>query len=224
MVIARRQKGKGNRILRNRRKRLRLKLVRLLVLTLLLSLAACGGSSDQAGPTEEAAATKPPPPPEPAQEDQAGESPDSDASTEPETGDNQQSASTDNAIAGTPTSTGAEPVPGASGGPLATAEASGLPINPDPIVPGEEYIILGTIINVAMIPVDAPQFLIEGDNGVRYRVDAQAVADIFVEDGTQLLPHQFRPGLRVMATASLPADATATDVARTTNLVILLDE
>jgi hypothetical protein len=107
---------------------------------------------------------------------------------------------------------------------LATAEASGLAINPDPVVAGEAYIILGTIINVAMIPVDAPQFLIDGDNGVRYRVNAQAVADIFVEDGTQLQPHQFRPGLRVMATAMLPADATATDVAQTTDLVILLDE
>lgn len=201
------------------------KAAKLLILLLLLSLAACGGGGSQAAPNEQVAATPAPPAStEPPQVDEAVASPTAQLSDEAASGDGQDSEAADSSGALTPTSPGDQAEAGAAGGPLATAQASGLPINPDPVVPGEAYIILGTVINVAMIPADAPQFLIEGDNGVRYRVNAQPVANIFVEDGSQLLPYQFSPGLRVMATALLPADATATDVAQTTDLVILLDE
>lgn len=101
---------------------------------------------------------------------------------------------------------------------------AGLPVNPDPIVPGEPFIVEGVVVNASMIPADAPQFLIEGDNGVRFRLDSQPADEIFTTSGGQLLPHQFGPGIRVRATALLPADATAADVATTGDLVVIQEE
>jgi hypothetical protein len=72
--------------------------------------------------------------------------------------------------------------------------------------------------------VETPQFLIEGDNGVRFRLDSQPADEIFTTAGGQLLPHQFGPGVRVRATALLPADATAADVAITADLVVIQEE
>ena len=104
------------------------------------------------------------------------------------------------------------------------ANPAGLPVNPDPIVPGQPFIVEGVVVNASMIPVETPQFLIEGDNGVRFRLDSQPADEIFTTAGGQLLPHQFGPGVRVRATALLPADATAADVAITADLVVIQEE
>ena len=108
--------------------------------------------------------------------------------------------------------------------PVGDSNPGGLPVNPDPILKGEPFIVEGTIVNASLIPVDKPQFLIEAPNGLKYRVDTQPVDQIFVEDGTQLKAFEIRPGLLVRATVFLPADATAADVLSTTDLVILLSE
>ena len=108
--------------------------------------------------------------------------------------------------------------------PAGDSNPGGLPVNPDPILKGEPFIVEGIIVNASLIPVDKPQFLIEAPNGLKYRVDTQPVDQIFVEDGTQLKAFEIRPGLFVRATVFLPADATAADVLSTTDLVILLSE
>jgi hypothetical protein len=55
-------------------------------------------------------------------------------------------------------------------------------------------------------------------------MDSQGLQDIYIEDGTQLKPHEFRQGMWAQATATLAADAGASDIYFTDDLVILLYE
>ena len=109
-------------------------------------------------------------------------------------------------------------------------EATGLPFNP-PIdaVPDSEFIIEGEISAVTLIPQDKPLFKIvpsNVDGDLAFQVNAQPVADIFVEDGTQLKPHEIQAGLRARATLHR-ADAGGLGgqfVFSSDDLMLLLDE
>lgn len=195
----------------------------------LLFLAACGGNTgppageNEAAPPEETVAEPAAPTAAEPSVDDSGDDAEADAA---DVGANDGEPATEEAGA----DAGAYPAggeenddPEADASPI-DSNPAGLPVNPEPVVPGEPFIVEGVIVNASMIPVDSPQFLIEGDNGVRYRLDSQPADEIFTNQGGQLLPHQYGPGVRVRATALLPADATAADVAVTEDLIVILEE
>ncbi len=101
---------------------------------------------------------------------------------------------------------------------------TGLEINPENVNPGDTFIIRGTIISMNLTPTTSPEFLIEAPSGQRYRIRSQPLDEIFFEDGSQIKPHEYRQGMKAMATATLAADATITDLPVTNDLTLLLDE
>lgn len=85
--------------------------------------------------------------------------------------------------------------------------------------------ILGPVGAVNAIPQDKPTFTVRIPGGASYTVHAQPISEIFAEDGSQLLPHEFRSGLRIKATVEFNSNvAGGTPGFVTDNLVILLEE
>lgn len=75
------------------------------------------------------------------------------------------------------------------------------------------------------IPQDKPTFTIRIPGGASYTIHAQPITEIFVEDGSQLLPHEFRSGLLIKATVQFESNvAGGTPGFVTDNLVIMLAE
>lgn len=98
---------------------------------------------------------------------------------------------------------------------------TGLEINPAVTAPGVDYIIRGTLSSYNLIPQESPEFLIDGPNGVRYRIRTQPVPEIFVTDGSQIALHEYTRGIPVQATARLTESSRATSIMESTNLVLL---
>ena len=98
---------------------------------------------------------------------------------------------------------------------------TGLEINPPQPIPGVDYIVRGNLVSFNLTPQDSPEFLVESPDGVRYRIQSQPVPDIFLDDGTQLKPHEYQRGMMAQATARLQESATATSVMLSENLTLL---
>ncbi len=100
---------------------------------------------------------------------------------------------------------------------------TGLEINPVQIAPGIDYIIRGRLISFNLTPQDSPEFLIETPDGARFRIKSQPAPDIYFDDGTQLLPHEYRRGILAQATAQLEESARATSVMLSPNFTLLVE-
>jgi type IV secretory pathway VirB10-like protein len=194
----------------------------LIMLIMLLALAACGGGETvEEAPASEPAAVEQTdttseemPAEEPAAEQPAAEEP---AAEEPAA----EEPAAEEPAAEEP----AAEEPAAGGLQFEGVDPeTGLVINPTEVAPGETFIVRGKIISMNLTPQTSPEFLIQAPNGTRYRMDSQGLQDIYIEDGTQLKPHEFRQGMWAQATATLAADAGASDIYFTDDLVILLYE
>jgi hypothetical protein len=78
-------------------------------------------------------------------------------------------------------------------------EATGLELNPA-VVPVGEFVVLGTITAVNLIPQDAPLIKVVTTSGQNYQILTQPVAQIMYEDGTAVQPLDIKNGLRIRAT------------------------
>lgn len=105
-----------------------------------------------------------------------------------------------------------------------TDPETGLLINPDSVRPGDTFIVRGEIISMNLTPITAPEFLILSPDGLRFRLRSQSLNDTFYEDGEQLQPFQYRNGMLAQATATLAANATSSDIATSTDLVLVKSE
>lgn len=105
-----------------------------------------------------------------------------------------------------------------------TDPETGLAINPEVYAAGEEFIVRGRILSMTLTPTTAPEFLIEAPSGRRYRMRSQDLAQTFFDDGTQIRPHEYRQGMLVQATVAFPPGAGPTDILRSENLTLLHEE
>ncbi len=99
---------------------------------------------------------------------------------------------------------------------------TGLEINPEPIPFGVEFIARGEVISMNLTPQTEPEFVIRGPNGIIYRIATQALSDIYLLDGSQLQPFEYRQGMEAMATVLMAADASLSDVLSSGNFVIIV--
>ncbi len=97
---------------------------------------------------------------------------------------------------------------------------TGMEINPPTILKGTEFIVRGKITSMNLTPQTKPEFLIESPDGVRYRVQSQGLADIYLVDGSQLKPFEYKQGMFVQATVFQEANAGATNVVQSSDLII----
>lgn len=207
----------------------------IFVLFSVILLAACGGSSEPAvqegttGTTNDTAEVARESSDEPAQTsgeeseesnivagESVDESPDESATQESDatatdSGDGEGSDEVAGAtVAGRPAS-GTDP-------------ETGMNINPDTFGPGDEFVVRGTIISMNLTPTVSPEFLIEAPSGRKYRIRSQDLAETYLDDGTQLRPHEYRQGMLAQATASLASDAGPADILLSENLILLREE
>ena len=98
---------------------------------------------------------------------------------------------------------------------------TGLEINPDPIPYGTDFIVRGEVIQMNLTPQTEPEFVIRAANGLTYRIATQGLADVFLLDGGQLKPFEYKNGMEAMATAFLPPDASLSDVLTSSDFVII---
>ena len=109
--------------------------------------------------------------------------------------------------------------------PLTGTDAdTGLEINPDVVNPGDTFIARGIVISMNLTPVTEPEFLIQAPSGTKYRMRTQALEDMFFDDGSQWQAYEFRQGVGALATVSLDASASLSDVATTEDLVLIMIE
>lgn len=78
-------------------------------------------------------------------------------------------------------------------------EATGLPLNPV-TVPKGQFVVLGTITDVTLIPQDAPLIKIVAENGETYQILAQPVGEIMDNEGTAVPALEIKKGTLVRAT------------------------
>ncbi len=78
-------------------------------------------------------------------------------------------------------------------------EATGLELNPV-VVPAGEFVVLGRITAVNLIPQNAPLIKIAAENGQNYQILAQPVPQIRYEDGTAVPPLEIKNGRQIRAT------------------------
>lgn len=200
----------------------------LIVLTLSLVLAACGGGSATA-PAEPAAeageAVE-----EAVQEVEAAAEEVVEMAAEEPAEEAAEAPTVEAPAVEEPVVEEAAPSDEASGDSIAGLPASGidpetgLEINPAQVQPGIDYIVRGELVNFSLIPTDSPEFLVESPAGVRYRIQSQALEEIAYTDGSVLEPHQYKRGMPAQATARLMESATATSIMLSSDLVLLLTE
>lgn len=111
-----------------------------------------------------------------------------------------------------------------------TAEAeidpeTGLLINPNPAPQEGEFIVIGPLSAVNVIPQDKPLFTVKIPGGASYTINSQPVPDIYSEDGSQMAPHLIRAGMQVRATVRFDPERTGGSSGFVTeDLTILLEE
>jgi hypothetical protein len=187
--------------------------VSLLILTLIVALAACGGGAPAETTIENQA---------PAESETVVEAtPIADTSEEaagPTTDAGAESAATEVA-APAEAQSGGDTVAGlpASG----TDPDTGLEINPPGVVPGVAFIVRGEIVNANLTPQDSPGFVILSPSGTRYRIRSQHVNDITFEDGEKPALHEFKRGVLIQATVQQAEDAGETITVQSSDLMLL---
>lgn len=82
----------------------------------------------------------------------------------------------------------------------ATDPQTGLPLNPDAILVDTDFVVTGEVININSVPQDAPLFKVRAANGRTFQILAQPLADIYLDDGSQLALHEYTTGLQIRAT------------------------
>ena len=111
-----------------------------------------------------------------------------------------------------------------------TAEAeidaeTGLLINPNPAPQEGEFIVIGPLSAVNVIPQDKPLFTVKIPGGASYTINSQPVPDIYAEDGSQMAPHLIRAGMQVRATVRIDPEREGVSSGFVTDdLTIMLDE
>jgi hypothetical protein len=204
--------------------------------TVILLLAACGGSPEPAvqegaaDTTDDAAEVAGEGSDElaPASSDERvnEDTDESDAGAGASVDESSDESATQEAGASTTDTSDAE----AAGDMIASRPASGtdpetgIEINPDTFGPGDEFIVRGTIISMNLTPTVSPEFLIEAPSGRKYRIRSQDLAETYFDDGAQLRPHEYRQGILAEATVSLPSDAGPADILLTDDLTLLREE
>lgn len=98
---------------------------------------------------------------------------------------------------------------------------TGLEINPDPIPFGVEFIARGEVIGMNLTPQNKPEFVIRSPAGQTYRIATQGLDQIFLLDGSQLKPFEYKLKMEAMATAYFPPDASLSDVLTSPDFMII---
>lgn len=101
---------------------------------------------------------------------------------------------------------------------------TGLEINPDTVQPGDTFIARGIVISMNLTPITEPEFLIQAPSGSKYRIRTQPLTDIYFIDGSQWQAFEFRQGVGAIATITLDASASASDVATSDDVVLVMME
>lgn len=78
-------------------------------------------------------------------------------------------------------------------------EETGLQLNPS-LPPDGEFVVMGTITAVNLVPQDAPLIKVVAENGQTYQILAQPVSQITTVDGTAVTPLDIKNGRLVRAT------------------------
>lgn len=199
-----------------------------LLLIGMLILAACGGGAAAPAPEPaveqvQAAAEDAAPvvEDEPAEEESA----DSEAVEEVEEAAEDTSAESGEAET-TEESVEEAPVENGIGGRPVTGfdAATGLEINPIDIVPGVDFIVIGSLISFNLTPQESPEFMLQSPDGTRYRIQSQPVPEIFAEDGSQLAPHEYKRGMFATATVRLDESGGVTSVVLSDDFMLLSGE
>ena len=197
--------------------------------TVILLLAACGGSPEptvQEGAAEVAGERSDEPAPASSDEGASEDTDESAAGASASTDESSDESAVQEAGAGATDTSDAE----AAGDMIASRPASGTDpetgkeINPDTFGPGDEFIVRGTIISMNLTPTVTPEFLIEAPSGRKYRIRSQDLAETYFDDGAQLRPHEYRQGILAEATVSLPSDAGPADILLSEDLTLLREE
>lgn len=194
------------------------RLVSVLLMFLVLSLAGCGGATVE--PEVEATiapAADPTTEPTVAVEEAV-------ATPEPETEAEPGEAATEPAGEDTDTEIESEVAAGIAIDQLVmsgTDPETGLPVNPDSYFAGDQFVIRGAIISMNLTPQTSPEFVIEAPSGQRYRFLAQSLADVYFRDGSQIRAHEYRQGMYGEATVELAPDAGPADILTSGNLSLI---
>ncbi len=98
---------------------------------------------------------------------------------------------------------------------------TGLTINPPSISPGESILIRGEIISMNLTPTTSPEFLIQLEDGTKYRFRSQDLADTYFLDGSQIKAFEYKIGMLGQAVITLASDAGPSDLATTENLTLI---
>ena len=102
-------------------------------------------------------------------------------------------------------------------------DETGLELNPA-VIPAGEFVVIGEITSVNLIPQDAPLIKIATEDGQSYQILAQPVPQIMYEDGTAVPALDIKNGLQIRATVQQndTGGLGGEPVFSSTNLTILL--
>ena len=208
----------------------------VVLLSLGLLLMACGGSSGETEPApaenttseetapveeaeepmeeaeveEEVAETEEEPMEEEAPAEEAAEEPMEEASDEAE----EEPMEEEEAAEAPASGFGDLPLSG-------TDPDTGLEINPPVVNPGDSALIRGEIISMNLTPTTSPEFLIQLEDGTKFRFRSQDLEDTYFLDGSQLKAFEYKIGMLGQAVITLAADAGPSDLATSENLTLI---
>lgn len=208
----------------------------LVLLSLGLLFVACGGSSGETEPasvdnesTQETTSTEETEE-EPIAEEVSSEEEEAtneseemeeEASSEEEATDESEEMEEESAEEAS-TEEEAAPASGYGDLPLSgTDPDTGLTINPASISPGESILIRGEIISMNLTPTTSPEFLIQLEDGTKYRFRSQDLAETYFLDGSQIKAFEYRIGMLGQAVITLASDAGPSDLATSENLTLI---
>lgn len=94
--------------------------------------------------------------------------------------------------------------------PVEIDEATGLPLNPDPIPQDTEFIVEGVIRSMNLTPQTSPEFVISAPSGKTFRIRSQGITEIFYADGEGVTVDQIAQGMAVRATVAYQEGSAGT--------------
>ena len=214
---------------------------RLTILVVLLSLGlllvACGGSSGETEPavSENSSTTEETAPVEETEEEPMEEV---ETEAEEETSESEEEPMEEEAPAEEteeepmeeesseaeeePAAEAEAPASGFGDLPLSgTDDETGLEINPPVVNPGDSALVRGEIISMNLTPTTSPEFLIQIEDGTKYRFRSQDLEETYFLDGSQLKAFEYKIGMLGQAVITLAADAGPSDLATTDNLTLI---